>query len=395
MDTSAADYSILNKNLLYVTDRPPVVMERGKGMYLFDTNGKQYLDFIGGWAVTALGHSPSAVSEALCRQSDILINASPGFLNPSQIRLARELAQESGLERVWFGSSGAEVNEAAVKIARKYGKMTGDRHEIITTLNSFHGRTLAMMAATGKDHWQGLYGPVSPGFRHVPFNDYESLLAAVNDKTIAIMLEPVQGEGGAVPADPAYLKAVRELCDSEDILLILDEVQTGMGRTGSMFAFSQYSIEPDIMTLGKGIGAGFPLAAVLAKEKLNILEAGDHGGTYGGQPLAMAVGLAVLNEIRRLNLPEKAAETGRYLKQRLSEIPESAGIRDIRGPGLLVGCDLAYHNAKDVAAACLEKGLILNAPRPQSLRFVPPLIAEKDHIDSMISILTDVLKTGK
>jgi acetylornithine/N-succinyldiaminopimelate aminotransferase len=393
MESNSA-FKEANKNLLYVTNRPPVIMERGEGMYLLDTNGKQYLDFIGGWAVTALGHSPAVVADAICKQSTVLVNASPGFLNTKQIQLAEELAKESGMDRVWFGSSGSEANEAAVKIARKFGKANGNRYEIITTVNSFHGRTLAMMAATGKDTWPELFGPASPGFIHVPFNDLEAVKNAATDKTIAVMLEPVQGEGGAVPADQSYLRGLRSFCDEHSILLILDEVQTGMARTGTMFAFQQYSIEPDILTLGKGIGAGFPLAAVLIKERLNILEAGDHGGTYGGQPLAMAVGLAVLEEMRRLNLAQHVKEMGDYLKQGLSAIGEKAGIANIRGAGLLVGCDTPRHNAKSIVADCLNRGLILNAPRPNTLRFIPPLIAEKKHIDEMLTILSEVLQSS-
>ena len=381
-----------SKNLLYVTDRPPIVMERGEGMFLFDTKGKSYLDFIGGWAVNALGHSPVEIEKALCEQGGRLLNASPYFLNPWQVELGERLTRVSGMDRIWFGSTGAEVNEAAIKLARKFGKQNGRGYEILSASGGFHGRTLAMMAATGKKHWPGLFGPPSPGFRHVPHNDLNAMEEAITTETIAIILEPVLGEGGAVPADLEYITGLRKLCDERGLLLILDEVQTGMGRTGSLFAFQDYGVMPDILTLGKGIGGGFPLSAMLTRESLNIFEAGDHGGTYGGQPLGMAVGLAVLERVTSPGFLENVRNTGGYLKERLGKLEGSHGIKNIRGKGLLVACDLPRPMGKELVLECLERGLVLNSPSPGSLRFIPPLIATRDHVDRMMEILVPALE---
>lgn len=268
------------KSILFTAVRPEVVMEKGEGMYLWDTDGKKYLDFIGGWAVNCLGHCPSVITDALNKQASLLINASPTFFNKPMIELAKLLTSISCFDRVFFTSTGAEANEGAIKLARKYGtKYLNGAFEIITTISSFHGRTLATMSATGKKHWQDLFGPRLPGFIHVPYNDIDAMSAAIGSNTCAIMIEPVQGEGGVNIASVAYISALRKLCDDKGILLIFDEIQTGIGRTGKMFAYEHYGIEPDIMTLAKGIGGGFPLSAMLAKEKLNIFDPGDQGGT--------------------------------------------------------------------------------------------------------------------
>ncbi|HWR29957.1 MAG TPA: aminotransferase class III-fold pyridoxal phosphate-dependent enzyme, partial [Negativicutes bacterium] len=264
------------KSILFTASRPDLIMTRGTGMYLWDTNGKSYLDFVGGWAVTSLGHSPAVITEALERQSRLLVNASPSFYNTSQLKFAKLLTDISCFDRVFFASSGAEANEGAIKLARKYGSLYRQgANEIITMVNSFHGRTLATMSATGKEKWADLFEPKVPGFIHVALNDLPALRSAITEKTCAIMLEPIQGEGGVFAADLAYMKALRTLCNELDILLIFDEVQTGLGRTGKLFAYEYYGIEPDVMTLAKGIGGGFPLAALLAKEKFNVFAAGD------------------------------------------------------------------------------------------------------------------------
>ena len=248
-----------------------------------------------------------------------------------------------------------------------------------------------MMSATGKEHWKTLFEPKVPGFVHVPFNDIEAIKAKITENTIAVMIEPVQGEGGAVPADEAYLKALRELCTQQNIVLIVDEIQTGLGRTGSLFAYEHAGIEPDIMTLAKGIGGGFPLAAMLAKNKFCVFEAGDHGGTYGGNPLAMAVGLAVVNEIVSKDLTARALRMGEYLKTKLAGIDQKYGITNIRGKGLLIGLDLPKECGTAVVKTALDNGLIINSPRPAALRFIPPLIVEEKHIDEMIELLEDSL----
>jgi acetylornithine/N-succinyldiaminopimelate aminotransferase len=376
------------KRLVYVTDRPPVIMERGEGMYLFDTEGKRYLDFVGGWAVTALGHCPPVVLKALKEQAEILINCSPSFFNTGMIGFADLLVRHSCFDQAWFGNTGAEVNEASIKMARKYGTLhKKGAYEIITTEHSFHGRTLATMSATGKPQWASLFEPKAGGFIHVPFNDLSAMQKAANDRTIAIMLELIQGEGGVNIADVDYVKGIRKLCDEQGILLIVDEVQTGLGRCGSLFAYQQYGIEPDIMTLGKGIGAGYPLAAVLAKGRFCCFAAGDHGGTYGGNSLGMAVGIAVVEEIIKRDLSSHASKMGDYLQERLRAEAFRFNLTNIRGRGLLLAFDLPKDVGKEILNKALAKGLLLNSPQPSSIRLMPPLIVEKGHVDEMILIL--------
>jgi acetylornithine/N-succinyldiaminopimelate aminotransferase len=380
------------KSILFTAVRPEVVMEKGEGMYLWDTDGKKYLDFIGGWAVNCLGHCPSVITDALNKQASLLINASPTFFNKPMIELAKLLTSISCFDRVFFTSTGAEANEGAIKLARKYGtKYLNGAFEIITTISSFHGRTLATMSATGKKHWQDLFGPRLPGFIHVPYNDIDAMSAAIGSNTCAIMIEPVQGEGGVNIASDEYISALRKLCDDKGILLIFDEIQTGIGRTGKMFAYEHYGIEPDIMTLAKGIGGGFPLSAMLAKEKLNIFDPGDQGGTYTGQPLAMAVGHAVVKEVLEKNLPERAAIIGEYAIERLKELSSKYPLGNIRGKGLLIAFDLPDPIADRIVSECLQDGLIVNSPKPSTIRLMPPLIATKYDVDEMIQILTCVL----
>ncbi len=380
------------KSILFTAKRPNVVMEKGEGMYLWDTDGKKYLDFIGGWAVNCLGHCPAVISDALNEQSSLLVNASPTFYNKPMIELSRLLADISCFDRVSFTSTGAEANEGAIKLARKFGsKYRNGAFEIITTISSFHGRTLATMSATGKKLWDDLFKPKTPGFRHVPFNDIDAMTAAVSDNTCAILLEPVQGEGGVNIADDIYIKDLRKLCNEKGILLIFDETQTGIGRTGKMFAYEHYGVEPDIMTLAKGIGGGFPLSAMLAKEELNIFDAGDQGGTYTGQPLAMTVGLAVIKEVINKNLAERAAIMGDYIMDRLKELALKHPIKNIRGKGLLTAFDLPDPVGKEIVSACLAEGLIINSPQPSSIRLMSPLIVTKSDVDNMIKILSAVL----
>ncbi|RKN74147.1 aspartate aminotransferase family protein [Paenibacillus ginsengarvi] len=378
--------------LLFTAVRPDVVMERGEGMYLWDTEGKRYLDFIGGWAVTCLGHSPAVIREALDRQAATLVNASPSFYNKPMIELAKRLTQLSGFDKAFFASTGAEANEGAIKLARKHGALNlGGAYEIVTTVNSFHGRTLATMSATGKSSWEALFAPKVPGFKHVPLNDAESLLAAVDERTCAIMLEPVQGEGGVHAADAGYLHTVRKLCDERGLMLIFDEVQTGLGRTGTMFAFEHDGIRPDVMTLGKGIGGGFPLSAMLTTSRFNLFEPGEQGGTYIGQPLAMAVGNAVVREIVERKLHEHAKEMGDYITRGLESLANAYGLSRIRGKGLLLAFDLPAPRGPELVAACMEAGLLINSPSPSTIRLMPPLIVSRSQADDMLALLSGAM----
>lgn len=380
------------QSILFTAVRPDVVMERGTGMYLWDTAGKKYLDFIGGWAVTCLGHSPSVITKALESQSQELVNASPSFYNKPMLEFAKLLTDNSCFDRVFFCSSGAEANEGAIKLARKFGTLyRNGAYEIITTINSFHGRTLATMSATGKQKWESLFAPKVPGFIHVPLNDIDALIKAISPNTCAIMFEPIQGEGGVFALEEAYIKEVRKICNEQGILLIFDEVQTGVGRTGKLFAYEHYGVEPDIMTLAKGIGGGFPLSALLVKEKYNIFAAGDQGGTYSAQPLGMAVGMAVLKEVIAKDLAANARYQGNYIIEKLKELKEEFELRDIRGKGLLIGFELPSPEGSEVAAECFKEGLIINSPRPATIRLMPPLIVSKEDIDTMLTILTGVL----
>jgi acetylornithine/N-succinyldiaminopimelate aminotransferase len=382
------------KSLLFNTKRPGIVMNKGKGMYLWDTDGKKYLDFIGGWAVTCLGHCPDVIAQALQQQAGELINASPAFYNTPMINFSKLLTDHSCFDRAFFLSTGAEANESAIKLARKYGRIRlNGAYEIITAINSFHGRTLATMAATGKKQWETLFQPKVEGFKHVCLNDLDAMLAAINEKTCAIMFEPIQGEGGVFAVEQEYIRKIRKVCDEKGILLIFDEVQTGLGRTGKLFAYEHYGIEPDIMTLAKGIGGGFPLSAMLAKEEFNLFEQGDQGGTYCGQPLAMAVGYAVVKEIIDRNISEKAQIMGEYIQERLRIISCEFGLKHVRGMGLLIAFDLPGENAAEFVQRCLEYGLIVNSPKPSVIRLMPPLIVRKKEVDELFDILCVVLKT--
>lgn len=385
-------YILDKESILFVSNKPEVVMEKGRGMYMWDTEGKKYLDFVGGWAVNCLGHSPAVIAEALTKQASTLVNCSPSFYNTQMLKFARLLTQTSCFDKVFLSSSGAEANEGAIKLARKYGsKFKSGAYEIITTINSFHGRTLATMSATGKKHWESLFAPKVSGFVHVLFNDAEAVKKAINEKTCAIMLEPVQGEGGVHVADKEYMQELRKICDENNILLIFDEIQTGIGRTGKMYAYEHYGIEPDIMTLAKGIGGGFPLSAMLTKEKFDIFDAGDQGGSYSSQPLAMSVGYSVVSHVIEAALPEHAAEMGLYLMDQLNKIKDKFKLSNIRGLGLLVAFDLDTPIAAEVVSKCLSLGLALNSPQPSTLRLMPPLIVTKAEIDEMLTILCSVL----
>jgi len=385
--TAAAKTTAAN-SILSITRRSDIVMERGEGMYLWDTDGNQYLDFIGGWAVNSLGHSPAALQQALSRQASELVHASPAFYNKPMLDYANELTSVSGFDKAFFASSGAEANESAIKLARKHGAVNmNGAYEIITLTNSFHGRTLATMSATGKAQWKDLFEPKVPGFKHVPINDIDALFAAISNQTCAIMVELVQGEGGVNKVDEAYLFAIRKACDIYGMLMIVDEVQTGMGRTGKLFAFQHYGITPDVLTLGKGIGAGFPLSAMLTMDRFDLFQPGDQGGTYCGAALAMAVGSAVLKEITERNLAGNAEQQGRYLLMRLKELSLSSPISSVRGLGLLIAFEVPDGSAPKLAELCMEKGLLINAPNSRTIRIMPSLIVTKAQIDDMLHIL--------
>lgn len=378
--------------LMYITDRPPLVMVRGQGSWLWDHQGKAYLDFVQGWAVNALGHSPAVVIQALQEQAAQLINPSPAYYNAPMIELANLITCTSKMDRVFFTNSGAEANEGAIKLARKWGQLhRQNAYEIITLDHAFHGRTLATMSASGKAQWEQLYEPKVAGFPKVPINNLAAVKAAITEKTVGIMLEPIQGEAGVYPADDAYLRGLRQLADEANILLIIDEVQTGMGRTGTMFAFQHADILPDIMTLGKGIGGGVPLAALVAREAVCCFAAGDQGGTYNGNPLMTAVGCSVTREISSQGFLAKVVTTGQYLSSQLALLSARYHLGEIRGRGLLLALDLTHDIAKDVVSKAMEMGLLINAPAPATLRFMPSLVVSHEEIDQMISMLDSIL----
>jgi len=386
--------------LLYITNRPPLVFTEGQGMWLTDHKGKRYLDYLQGWAVNCLGHSPQCIQDALTAQAKKLINPSPAFYNEPMVSLASALTANSCFDRVFFANSGAEANESAIKLARKWGQKTPNdkgesRHEIITFGHSFHGRTLATMSASGKAGWDKIFAPQVPGFHKAELNDIASVEKLINERTIAVMLEPVQGEGGVIPATREFMQALRELTARRKLLLIVDEVQTGMGRTGELFGYQLSGIEPDIMTLGKGIGGGVPLSAMLCKEEIACFEPGDQGGTYNGNPLMTAVGGAVLKALLEPGFLPAVRETGAYLRGELLKLSERYGMEGERGEGLLRALKLGRPIGAQIVELARDMepvGLLLNSPRPDLLRFMPALNVSRDEIDQMIAMLTEVLE---
>ena len=382
--------------LMWITQRPQLVFAEGRGSWLVDQQGKRCLDFVQGWAVNCLGHGHPAIVEALASQAGKLINPSPAFYNEPSLKLAAGLAAHSCFERVFFASTGAEANEGAIKLARKWGqKHKGGAHEIITFAGGFHGRTLATMSASGKPGWDTLFAPQVPGFPKAQLNDLDSVAALINERTVAIMLEPIQGEGGVVPASAEFLQLLRQICDDRGLLLIVDEVQTGMGRTGKLFAHQHAGIDPDIMTLGKGIGGGVPLSALLAKESVCCFEAGDQGGTYNGNPLMTAVGVAVLEVLTAPGFLDEVAAKGEYLGAGLQRLSDRLGLRGERGEGLLRALLLADERGPAIVEAARERGpegLLLNAPRPHLLRFMPSLTVSREEIDQMLAWLEELLR---
>lgn len=377
--------------LMDIAPRPPVVFADGQGSWLYDTQGKRYLDLIQGWAVTCLGHSPAAIVKALTEQAARLINCSPAYHNEQAVKLAQALTRASGLDQVFFANSGAEANEGAIKLARKWGeKHRGGAYEIVTTVNGFHGRTLATMSASGKPAWKTLFEPKVPGFPKVPLGDIAAVEAAITERTVAVMLEPIQGEAGVIPAGTEYLKALRELTEKRGILLILDEIQTGMGRTGTLFAFEQAGIRPDVMTLGKGLGGGVPLAALLARQEVSCFEYGDQGGTFNGNPLMCAVGSAVLAEIAAPGFLDRVQAASAGLWKGLETLSVRHGYGAVRGQGLLLALDLKKPIGPAIVEQALADGLLLNAPRPDTLRFMPALTIADTEITQAMTTLDGV-----
>lgn len=381
------------KYMMKTFKRLPLTLVRGEGVRVWDDKGKEYLDFVGGWAVDVLGHCHPEIANAVAKQARTLIQVSNQFYTVPQIQLAELLIQNSCFDRVFFSNSGAEANEGAVKLARRYGKLHLDgAYEVITMMNSFHGRTLAMVAATGQRKHQEPYAPLPEGFINVEYDNIDAIKAAAGKNTCAVMLEAIQGEGGVnVPKD-GYLKQVHAWCQERGILLILDEIQTGMGRTGTLFAYEQYGIEPDIMTLAKGLGGGVPIGAFLAKEKACVFEPGEHGSTFGGNPLACAAGYATLKFVLEHNIAENCHRVGEYLMARLEGLKgKFDSILGVRGRGLLLAVEFSSDIAGGVVNACLQQGLLLNAVKPNAIRFIPPLIIGEREIDEAIAILEDVL----
>lgn len=382
-----------SKYMMHTYARTPIVLERGEGCWVWDTGGRKYLDMVAGIAVNVLGHAHPVVAEAVAKQVKTLIHTSNLYYTIPQIELAQLLVENSCADRAFFANSGAEANEGAIKLARKWGKLNRDgAYEVISMRASFHGRTLATVAATGQAKYQAPFAPMPDGFQQVPFNDIVSLREAVSAKTVAVLLEPVQGESGVHPARKRYLELVRQLCVERNLLLIFDEVQTGIARTGKLFGYEHFGVEPDIFTLAKGTAGGLPIGVVMAKERANVFQPGEHASTFGGNPLVTASGLAVLRYVLEHKLWENAASVGEHLRQRFEALKEkSSAISEVRAVGLMVGVDLAQDVAKDVVAAALTKGLILNNTGPHTLRMVPPLILTVAEADQAVDIIASVL----
>ena len=378
---------LADRYLMQTGRRLPVTFVRGRGCLLYDDAGREYLDLVAGIAVNLLGHAHPEVVAAVTKQSAELIHTSNLYFTQPQVELARRLVDLSFPSRVFFCNSGAEANEAAIKLARKWGTRNRDgAFEIITTTGSFHGRTLATVTAGGQHKYSDPFQPLPDGFVHVAYNDAEAIEAATTEKTVAVMLEPVMGEIGVIPAAAGYLERVRVWCDRKNLLLILDEVQTGLGRTGRWFAHQHASIAPDVMTLAKGLGGGLPIGACLANPRADVFEPGDHGSTFGGNPLACAAATAVLHVIERDGLVGHAAEMGDLLRSTLGDL----GAKDVRGVGLMQAFEFEEPKAKPFQNACLEAGLIVNAVDDHSVRLVPPLIIGANEIDRAQSVMRKV-----
>jgi acetylornithine/N-succinyldiaminopimelate aminotransferase len=380
-------------SLMEVTSRPPLVFVRGEGTWLWDHEGKRYLDFVQGWAVNTFGHSPPFIADVLNAQARKLLTPSPAFYNEPSLQLAERIVRHSCFQKVFFTNSGAEANEGAIKLARKWGaKARGGAYEIITFENSFHGRTLATMSASGKPQFRDLFEPKVPGFPKAKLNDLASVERLITDKTVAVMLEPVQGEAGVIAATDGFMRALRELTARRGLLLIVDEIQTGVGRTGKLWGYEHAGIEPDIMTLGKMLGGGVPLAALVAKEAVCVFDHGDQGGTFNGNPLMAAVGAAVMDAVTAPGFLAGVQARGAMLTQGLRQISAKFDLGEVRGRGLLVAMDLKADIAPKVVEMGMIAGLLLNGPRPNLLRFMPALNVTEQEIGTLLKVLEDLLR---
>jgi acetylornithine/N-succinyldiaminopimelate aminotransferase len=383
--------ALYDKYIMCTYKRVPFCLEKAKGSKVWDIDGKEYLDFFPGWAVSGIGHCHPIVAAAVAKQAKKLMHVSNNYYSELQGLLARKIIESSFDGKVFFANSGAEANEAAVKLARKYGHDKG-RYQIITMTKSFHGRTLGMISATGQDKVKKGFEPLVDGFAHIPFNDIEALREAVNDKTIAVMFEPIQCEGGINIADKEYMRSVRKLCDEKDIVMILDEVQTGMGRTGKMFCYQHYGIEPDAVTLAKALGGGVPIGACVARGKFaDVLTPGTHASTFGGSPLVCAAALAVFEAIKTEGLLENTRKMSAYLIDKLEGLKKKYHfVKEIRSVGLVVGVELNI-KGEEIYQKCLEQGLLINCTQDTVLRIMPPMTVSKQEIDKAVAKLDKVL----
>ncbi|MBI4329273.1 MAG: acetylornithine transaminase [Chloroflexi bacterium] len=377
------------KYYLQTVRRTPVTLVRGQGVRVWDDKGRQYLDFVGGWAADILGHCHPTLVKAIQEQAATLIHTSNQFYTAPQVELAQALVQNSDFSRVFFTNSGTEAVEGLIKTARRYGKAKKNgAYEMITAQNSFHGRTMGSISATGQPHYQEPFTPLLPGFVHVEFNSVEAIMAATTEKTVAVLLEPVQGEGGVIVPAPGYLAQVRRWCDERGLLLFLDEVQTGIGRLGTLFGYQNFDIVPDGIALAKGLGGGMPIGAFLVTEKANVLTFGDHGSTFGGNPLACAASLAVLRTVLEQDIPAHVQRAGGHLRQRLLELARRYPlVQEVRGMGLLWAVQFTREAGQQVLEACMARGLLVNRVRPNAVRLMPPLVLTEAEADEAVGIL--------
>jgi acetylornithine/N-succinyldiaminopimelate aminotransferase len=381
------------RTLMEITARPPLVFLRGEGSWLWDHEGKRYLDFVQGWAVNCLGHSPPVIADALVEQSRKLITPSPAFYNEPSMRLAQHIVENSCFQKVFFTNSGAEANEGAIKLARKWGALNkGGAYEIITFDHAFHGRTLATMSASGKAEFVNLFEPKVPGFPKAVFNDLASVERLITEKTVAVMLEPIQGEAGVILATERFLHDLRELTRQRNLLLVMDEIQTGVGRTGRLWGYQHAGIAPDIMTLGKMLGGGVPLAALVATDAVSCFKHGDQGGTFNGNPLMAAAGCAVMAAVLAPGFLAGVEARGSHLMKGLLNLSTRHGLGEVRGRGLLVALDLKRDIASKVTEIARDAGLLLNAPRPNLLRFMPALNLSQEETETMLMTLESALR---
>ncbi len=386
--------SIINLYKQYVMPtyaQVPLVLAKGKGAKVWDIEGKEYLDFFPGWAVSGLGHCHPKVVGAIKKQASQIMHVSNNYYSELQGRLAKKIVEVSFSGKVFFANSGAEANECAIKLARRYGSKNG-RFEIITMLGSFHGRTMATITATGQDKVKVGFEPLLEGFKHVPFNDFDALKDAITDKTIAVIVEPIQGEGGINIADKDYLLNIRKLCDEKDLLLIFDEVQTGMGRCGKFFAYQHFDVVPDVMTLAKSLGSGMPIGAAVAAERVaDTLPPSSHASTFGGSPICSSAALATFEAIEEEGLLDNAAKMGEYIRKRIESLRKKHSfIKRIKGIALMIGVELDIEG-EEIYKECLKRGLLINCTQKNILRIMPPLIVKKSQINKAISILDNVL----